>query len=147
MDELSKLVPIGLATIQTEIDPAQESIVVKIIPTLSKSAPILIHFDTEPSIIDLTIGESTRFEIFKDKAGCPGLEYLKSICIAVVEGNFRETVWYKSDDIVKAEGELVINNKVVKSSYKKLLSNPLAKTIKKHYDYNPYTGPRPKRTS
>jgi hypothetical protein len=55
-----------------------------------------------------------------------------------VRGEFDETVWLKGDDVVGARGRAKIGSGEVGDLWRQVFTNPLRRTRKRVYAYDPY---------
>jgi hypothetical protein len=112
---LAKLPP-GSAQMETEHRKDGE-VRVKLIPSNPLAAKIVARGGGKMGY-DLSVGSGTLFEIIPSRkitANRSAVEELRTICEAVIEGKFEETVYTVGEKTVKTVGKLTIDDKTTKT--------------------------------
>lgn len=108
-------------------------------PTRSSAARIHAHVDETD--IYLSLGRGAVYELVRDGrrySDLTQLDELRALCLAAVRGEFSETVWLKGDDVVGARGRARIGSREVGDLWRQVFTNPLRRTRKRVYAYDPY---------
>jgi hypothetical protein len=66
------------------------------------------------------------------------LDELRALCLAAVRGEFRETVWFKGEDVVGGRGWAKVGSREVGHLWRQASTNPLRRTRKQLCGYDPY---------
>ena len=109
-------------------------------PTNPNAATILAHVN-EQSGVDLIVGRGAVFEVPLKGGRYVGLaciDEVRTICTAVIRGDFEEEVWFKGRRVVKAAGRIQVGDKSIGSYWRQVFSNPLVRARREHYRYSPY---------
>lgn len=110
--------------------------VFSIVPHAPCGAGVHIHLECD-SQLDVTIGESSKFEIHgtKDYA----LQRLGEVVSAVGMGQFCETVWFGKEQVVcKAKGEVKIGSNVLRIRYRSPYPLPIFGRSRIDFEYCKY---------
>jgi hypothetical protein len=108
-------------------------------PTRSSAARIQVAVDA-PDIY-LSLGRGAVYELVPEGrrySDLTQLDELRALCLAAVRGEFDETVWLKGDDVVGARGRAKIGSGEVGDLWRQVFTNPLRRTRKRVYAYDPY---------
>jgi hypothetical protein len=108
--------PPGSAVLETERRPDGE-VRVKLSPSNPHSATIIARGGKGMGY-DLIVGNGTLFEILPNDRSLGDRsadDELLTICLAVIEGNFEETVYSVGKRIVKTIGQLTVDDKVTRT--------------------------------
>lgn len=66
------------------------------------------------------------------------LDEVRALCLAAIRGEFRETVWFKGEDVVAGRGWATIGSEEVGDLWRQLFTNPLRLRRKRSFAYSPY---------
>ncbi len=140
--ELADTLPPNCASIDVLNDPGGNGILVSLNPVSPTAAKIVAHAKNGWGGVDLLFGRGTVFEILP-RGRCytdlPCLEEAGELCLAVVHGNFEETVWFRrSNIVVQAVGKVRVGSKMITSKYRKFFINPFISKERKHFSYTAY---------
>jgi hypothetical protein len=137
--ELLSDLPQGTAelTRQPSKDPGGGEDIV-ITPANPNSAQICLHPGGD--IVYTAIGRYTSMEFFVSlrKQEEQGLQSLRKISRAVVDGKFSEDVWMSNGKLVKSSGIIEIDGKTRRIGRFLTFSNPFRRKLSQHLEYSPY---------
>jgi hypothetical protein len=91
--------------------------------------------------IYLSLGRGAVYELAPEGQRYTDLAQLdefRAICLAAVRGEFTETVWLKGDEVIGARGRAKIGSGEVGDYWRQVFTNPLRRTRKRDYSYDPY---------
>ena len=63
------------------------------------------------------------------------LDELRAHCLAVIRGEFTETVWQKGDKVIGGRGRARVGSNQVGNFWRHVFTNPLRRTRKRRYAY------------
>jgi hypothetical protein len=66
------------------------------------------------------------------------LDEVRAICLAAIRGDVSETAWFKGSEIVGGAGKVKIGTSEVGDTWRQLFTNPLRRSRKKSFNYEPY---------
>jgi hypothetical protein len=112
-----------------------------VLVTPPRSSAARIHAHVDETDIHLSLGRGAVYELVPDGrrySDLTQLDELRALCLAAVRGEFSETVWLKGDDVVGARGRARIASGEVGDLWRQVFTNPLRRTRKRVYAYDPY---------
>jgi hypothetical protein len=140
---LAQSLPEGVATLSVKRRPALgvEWNSFMLTPIRPSAAPIHIDVDEDSGIVFLSLGRGAVFEVSPEGrrySDLSQLDEVRALCLATIRGEFRETVWFKGEDVVGGRGWATVGSEEVGDSWRQLFTNPLRFRKKRSFEYEPY---------
>lgn len=106
----------------------------------ARRLPAFRSLSTRPSIF-VSLGRGAVFELGpegRDYSDLMQLDELRALCLAAIRGDFRETVWFKGDEVIGGRGWAKVGSEEVGHRWRQVFTNPFRRTRKRLYAYEPY---------
>ena len=116
-------------------------IVIEQSPTSPQAARIVANVEPDGGLVTLVFGGGSVFEVpsrGRRFTGGPFEDEIRTLCVAVVQGHFEETIWVKREEVVRAVGRLEVGGRVVRSSWAELFPNIFFRGEKRVIHYEAY---------
>jgi hypothetical protein len=143
-DELMRIVrslPEGVATLSVGAGDTARRKDLILIPSNPAAARIHVQVDEDLDVVGLTVGRGAVFEVPLEGhryTDLPYLDEIRAICLAAIRGDVEETVWFKGGDVVGGAARARIGSREIGDSWRQLFTNPLRRSTKKSFVYEPY---------
>ena len=139
VDQLARALPPTAAVVTRE--STEDGAAILLSPKGEHSADVRIDIMAGNPHVFISAGHGGIFEVPPEGHRYSDLDLLdeiRAICLAVIRGEFRETVWFKGDEVVGGHGVVRIGSSDVGDRWRKVFSNPFTRTVRRSYSYAPY---------
>jgi hypothetical protein len=132
--------PPGTAVISVERSTTE--VAARVEPANPAAAPITVHAEVDVPVIDVVLGKGGFFEVSTNRARYSDLEEpldeVRALCLAAIRGDYKETVRFKGAEVVSSTAVVLIGSREEPLHWRQLFTNPLKRTRRCKFDYEPY---------
>lgn len=137
---VAETLPAGCASFAVHGDLERE-VIVSLTPVDPQAAGVVVHAEAGLPDVDVLLGRGGVFEVpatGRRYSDLDQLDEVRALCLAAVEGRYRETVWMIGDEVVRARGVVTIGSARVPALWAHLRLNLLKRPKRYEFDYGRY---------
>jgi hypothetical protein len=140
MEQIMAGLPPGAAKLSVERTTSR--VIARIEPSNPAAAHITVHVESGVPMIDVTLGQGGFFEVSAEHTRFSDLEEpldeVRALCLAAINGKYKEKVRLKGDEVVSSHGIVQIGSREEPVHWRQLFTNPLRRSMRRAFSYEPY---------
>lgn len=129
-------------TVETSNAPLRKDIIAYLLPRNPRAARVTVHVEEGVPLVDVMLGRGGMFEVPTSHARYTDLDPLdevRALCVAAINGEYRETIWTDRGDVVRSHGTVRVGSAVIPVRWRMLgLRRPFRKLVRADIEYEPY---------